>query len=259
LNKRKKAEKNLYATKNMGMDGNFTRDFVLPSWGFLSKRNKSTTLRLGQISLFRQGKPHFIHQKTIVMAQFIAKNPNIEVHVSAVQSVVHSMEQGKESRIAILKNNNIDLAKSEWFLQQDWLDAFRTIADQLGNMNLFMIGKAIIENAQFPPIKNLEEGLRSIDVAYHMNHRLHGEVMFDPKTGKMASGIGHYSLKQYDEKERKALMVCNNPYPSEFDRGIITQVVRKFKPAGAREEVTLDLTTESRTTGGESCTYHIKW
>lgn len=193
------------------------------------------------------------------MPQFVAKNPKVEVHVSAVMSVVNAMEKGKDTRMEILRSNNIYVDQAEWFLQQDWLNAFKVIAESLGNMNLFMIGKAIIDNAQFPPINNLEEGLGSIDVAYHMNHRLEGKVMFDGATGKMTPGLGHYKLTALDEKARQAEMVCDNPYPSEFDRGIITQVVRKFKPAGAREEVILDTTKETRINGGNSCTYKVMW
>ena len=80
-----------------------------------------------------------------------------------------------------------------------------------------MIGKAIPENADFPPeVDNLEKALGPIDVAYPMNHR-GGET-------------GHYKLVSYDEEKKEATMVCNNPYPSEFDRGIITTMLRKFKP-----------------------------
>jgi len=193
------------------------------------------------------------------MAQFQAFNDQVEVNKQTVLSVVNAMEKGKDKRIELLKRNDIDLDKGEWFLQQKWLDAFKEIAESLGDMNLFIIGKAIIDNAQFPPLNNLEEALQSIDVAYHMNHRLDGKVLFDEKTGKMSEGIGHYKLSMFDENAKKATMVCNNPYPSKFDEGIITQVVRKFKPAGSRESVSLDTSKETRINGGDSCTYNISW
>ena len=194
-----------------------------------------------------------------IMAQFIAFNQEVEVNRQTVLSVVNSMEARKEARLDILKKNGIDTENNDWFLQQSWLNAFQDIATMLGDMNLFLIGKAIIDNAEFPPINNLEEGLRSIDVAYHMNHRLNGQVMFDPTTGKTTDGIGHYTLKQFDDEQRAATMVCTNPYPSKFDEGIITQVVRRFKPARSTDKVELDLGQGSRTEGGESCTYLITW
>lgn len=193
------------------------------------------------------------------MAQFVVKNPNVYATISGVVAVVKAMENGKENRIEILKANNIDLSKSDWFLLKDWLSAFKTISEQLGNMNLFIIGKTLTETVPFPPMKDLEEALRTIDVAYHMSHRLDGKIMFDGATGKMTEGIGNYKLTVFNEQERKAVMVCDNPYPSEFDRGIITQVVRKFKPKGSREDVVLDKSKESRLNGAETCTYNISW
>lgn len=194
------------------------------------------------------------------MAQFVAINKNVEVNGETVLSFINSMESGKDKRLAILEKYNIAPEPGKWYLQQGWLDAFKEVSRTTGEMNLFLIGKAIIEHAKFPPIKDLEEGLRLIDVAYHMNHRLNGRVMFDGSTGKMAEGIGHYKLEKYDSENKHAIMVCNNPYPSKFDEGIIAQMCRKFKPADSlRESVKLDATKETRKKGGDSCTFIIEW
>ena len=193
------------------------------------------------------------------MAEFIAINKNVEVNKQTVLSVVNSMDKGKETRLSILVDNGINPEEKEWFNQQKWLNAFKDIAVKLGDMNLFLIGKAIIDNAEFPPIKDLKEALMSIDVAYHMNHRLDSTIMFDSNTGKITEGIGHYKLAEFNEKERKAIMICNNPYPSKFDEGIITQLVRKYRPKMARETIQLDKSKETRKTGSDSCTYIITW
>lgn len=194
------------------------------------------------------------------MAQYIAFNENVEVNGETVLSFVNSMDRGKETRLSILEKHGISPVPGTWVKQQKWLDAFKEIGRSLGDMNLFLIGKAIIENAKFPPIKNLEEGLGSIDVAYHMNHRLAGKVMFNPANGEMVEGIGHYSLVEFNGSQRKAVMVCTNPYPSKFDEGIITQIVRKFKPADSIQQViALDSSKESRLKGADSCTYNISW
>jgi len=193
------------------------------------------------------------------MAQFIAINENVEVNKQTVLSIVNSMEKGKDNRLGILNRNGINPEEKEWFNQQKWLNSFKEIATSLGEMNLFLIGKAIIDSAKFPPIKNLEEGLNSIDVAYHMNHRLNGKIMFDPISGKMLEGIGHYKLTEYNSNTKNAVMVCSNPYPSKFDEGIITQIVRKFKPTNSRESIKLDLSKKTRDEGGNSCTFLISW
>jgi len=194
------------------------------------------------------------------MAQYISPTPETEVNRRTVGAVVEAMDRGKDTRIAIMSRNGVDMhGTDEWFSHQKWLDGFREIGESLGDMNLFIIGKAIIEHAEFPPINSLEEGLRSIDVAYHINHRLHGKPMFDPATGTMTEGIGHYLVTEFDGAKRKAVMVCDNPYPSKFDEGIITQVVRKFKPLGGLEKIELDATKETRLKGADSCTYLITW
>ncbi len=193
------------------------------------------------------------------MAQFIAFDQNVEVNKETIMSVINSMEKGKATRISILEKNGIYTEKKEWYPQQSWLNAFKEIAATLGDMNLFLIGKAIIDSAKFPPIKSLEEALRSLDVAYHMNHRIKGKVMFDSQTGTKTEGIGHYKLTEFNAAAKHAIMVCDNPYPSKFDEGIITQLVRKFKTTAATESIKLDLAKETRIKGGRSCTYNITW
>jgi len=193
------------------------------------------------------------------MPQFVAINADVEVNTNSILSVVNSMPKGRDARLNILKKYNIDLVNNDWHPQQDWLNAFQEIANTLGEMNLFMIGKAIIDHAEFPPVKTLEEALRSLDIAYHMNHRLNGQVMFNPATGSMQEGIGHYRLLSFDDERQEAVLQCNNPYPSKFDEGIITQLVRRFKPSGSREVVLLDTTNGCRNTGGEACNFVVKW
>lgn len=194
------------------------------------------------------------------MAEFIAFNPKVEVIGGTVNAFVNSMNRGKEKRLAILEKHGITPKEEEWYSQQNWLNAFKEVADSVGEMNLFLIGVAIIENAQFPPINNLEEGLSVIDVAYHMSHRLDGQVLFNPETGEKGEGIGNYTLVEFNEKERMATMVCKNPYPSKFDEGIITAICRKYQPADSEKVIVkVDIEKERRTKGGESCTYIINW
>lgn len=194
------------------------------------------------------------------MAQFKALRPDVWVAGDTVQAFVNSMPTGMDTRKSILMNHGIDADPNKWYLQQSWLDAYKEVAESLGDMNLFLMGKAVISNAIFPPINNLEEGLKLLDVAYHMNHKLQGKVMFDTQSGEMQEGIGNYKLTSYDSAERLATMVCNNPYPSKFDEGIITQLVRTFRPNDSyRQSVSLNYEKPTRRDGGESCEFLIQW
>lgn len=182
------------------------------------------------------------------MAQFVSFQKGVEVSGEAVLAVVNALDAGKATRMKILEKHGIaDPHPGGWYSQQLWLDAFREISEIFGVHTLFAIGEAIPENAVFPPeVDGLKKSLASIDLAYHLNHR--------------GGEIGHYSLVEFDEAKRSAVMVCNNPYPSEFDRGIITTMTRKFVPQNSMiYDVQLDPSKETRLRGGNSCTYLITW
>jgi hypothetical protein len=194
------------------------------------------------------------------MAEFISFNKNVEVSAEGVLSFVNSMEKGKENRLLLLSKYGIIPEPGGWYNLQKWLDAFKELAIEIGEMNVFLVGKAAIVNAKFPPMDSLKEALESINIAYHMNHRLDGKIMFDSKTGKITEGIGNYILKSYNEDTKKAVMFCENPYPSKFDEGLLTQIVRIFKPKGGpSQNVFLDSDMETRRKGKDSCTYNIIW
>lgn len=182
------------------------------------------------------------------MAQFVPFAEGVEVNGQTVLSIVNALEAGKATRLKILNKHGLtDIDLKGWYSQRAWLDAFKEISETFGIHTLFAIGEAIPENAIFPPeIDNLEKALALIDMAYHLNHR--------------GGEIGHYTLIHFDPEKHAATMVCNNPYPSEFDRGIINTMVRKFLPSSSLiYDVALDLSKETRLKGADSCTYNITW
>lgn len=182
------------------------------------------------------------------MAQFTPFSPNVEVNGQTARSIIDAIPVGRDYRMAILERHGIKNPQpNQWYPQEKWLDAFKEIHDTIGQNTLFNIGKAIPENAQFPPqIDNLEKALQAIDMAYKMNHR--------------GGEIGYYKVLSFDKKNKTAVMECKNPYPSEFDRGIIMAMLRKFKPIeSVRYDVTLDTSKPTRINGADSCTYLISW
>jgi hypothetical protein len=194
------------------------------------------------------------------MAQFKAFAQGVDVNGESVFSVVEGMGTFKAKAFDILSKNGISQPKAgEWYSQQAWLNGFREISETVGASTLFLIGKKIPENAQFPPdIDNIEKALQSIDVAYHMNHRLAGELLFNPLTGSMKEGIGHYVYVKMSEK--KAKIICNNPYPCDFDRGIIEAMAKRFKPFESLfAKVAHDDAAPCRKKGADSCTYFVEW
>jgi hypothetical protein len=179
------------------------------------------------------------------MAQFKAFAPNVEVNGETVLSVVNGMGPFKETALKILTDHGIkDPQAGQWYSQQAWLDAFKTISEKIGTSTLLAIGKTIPENAQWPPqIDSIEKALASIDMAYHMNHR--------------GGEIGNYQFEQTGPKSGK--MICKNPYPSDFDQGIVYAVAHRFAPKGVIPAVSLDETAPTRKKGADSCTFLITW
>ena len=169
----------------------------------------------------------------------------MEVNGETVLSLVDGLGPFKEKGIKILTDQGIkDPKPGNWYPQQAWLNAFKIISDNIGSSTLLAIGKTIPRNAKWPPqIDTIEKALASIDVAYHMNHR--------------SGEIGSYCYESTGEKSGK--MICNNPYPSDFDQGIIFAVARKFAPENTFPSVKLDETAPTRKKGAESCTFIINW
>jgi hypothetical protein len=191
------------------------------------------------------------------MTQFKAIDPNVEVSGAAVLSVIEGMtrcsdcdlmESFRKMATRILTKNGIENPQHDkWYLQQAWLNAFAEIADEIGPATLRMIGEKIPETALWPPeINTIEEGLASIDVAYHMNHR--------------GGEIGHYRFEEVHQTGRRSgRMVCDNPYPCSFDFGIVKATARRFASKDQPPIVTHDDSRPCRQKGADSCTYQILW
>jgi len=192
----------------------------------------------------------------ICMALYVVSRSGIEVVGTSLLGLMEAI--GPYAWIAkkILSQSRIYTIQTEsWYPIEPYLDVYKALAERFGEHTLFSIGKKVPEGVTWPPhIKSIEDGLASIDVAYHLNHRLDGEAMLDLETGVMKEGIGHYRLEGIEG--RRAVMVCDTPFPSDFDRGIITTMVRMFRPLA---EVVLDEGRGTRKRGGDSCTYVVTW
>lgn len=190
------------------------------------------------------------------MAQYVAFRGGVEILGQTVVCVLEAMGEHAPIAYKLLAKHGVrSVVPDGWYPQQVYLDILRRVTDEVGEYTLLGVGKKIHEYAEWPAnITTIEAGLASIDVAYHLNHRVNGEVMFDPKTGAMKEGIGHYGYRQ--DGPRRSVMVCENPFPCDFDRGIILGVGRKFKPF---VDVVEDASEPCRKRGGASCTYVVKW
>jgi hypothetical protein len=180
------------------------------------------------------------------MKVFRASSPKVEVSGETIYAIVNGMGAFKVNALKILAKNGIEKPQpGKWYNQQAWLDAFKDVAEQLDNPTLYLIGQKITEKAKFPPnITDIHEALASIDIAYQMNHRY--------------GTIGNYKYEKTGENSAK--MFCTNPYPDEFDRGIIAAAVKKFKPNNILGIIVeIDESAPVRIIGDDSTTFIVTW
>ena len=146
---------------------------------------------------------------------FQASSPEVEVYGQTIIAVTSGMLVADVARELLASCGMAEVKPTEWYPHQPWLDTYRRIHDLLGADTLFSIGRRIPYSAEFPDEQmfNVPTALESIDVAYHMAHR-NGE-------------IGHYKFVEVGPDDFE--IRCDNPYPNEFDLGIIMSLVERFR------------------------------
>ena len=89
-----------------------------------------------------------------------------------------------------------------------------------------------------------------------MNHKINNQVLFE--NGKIHEGIGHYKIEEIEKNKIK--VVCNNPYPCDFDKGLLTRIANEFKPKESLIiRVTHDDSAPCRKNNQNSCSYIVSW
>lgn len=167
--------------------------------------------------------------ENLVMKKFQATSDKIQVNGETILAFVNGVKGMEESRLKILmKYGIIDPQAGKWYSQQAWLKAFEEVATSLGEVNLRLIGKAIVLNSKFPPRSGTQEAFEMIDKAYKMNHGYNNGII-----RAKDSDIGWYKLILFDEQKKNITMDCNTPYPEAFVEGFLTGLFDAFKPNGA--------------------------
>lgn len=197
--------------------------------------------------------------------QFKPLEPGIEVAGGSLRAIVDGFSKYPSvamkylTKFGLLKpgaTTPSDFDSEAWYSQEAWLSAYEAIAKEVGFNSLYTIGKAIVEVTQIPKhVNDIHAGLSSLDVIYHLNHRKNGQVLFNPETGVMLPGIGNYKYQPVPN-EKCITFVCDNPYPCDFDRGLITGLATRFEPQSSTRH---DNEAACRKKGAESCTYVVRW
>ncbi|MFB6304504.1 MAG: hypothetical protein ABEH47_05010 [Haloferacaceae archaeon] len=153
-----------------------------------------------------------------------------------------SEEYRRVAREATAEYGIEDPDPDAWYPQAAELNALERIARELEPHIVDRVGEQIPDVAEWPAVSNVEEGLRSIDDAYHRNHR--------------GGDIGHYRFEKVDD--RTGEVTCRTPYPCPFDRGVVRAVAKKYSPVESLVFVE-ERGDECRREGDERCTYTVYW
>jgi len=173
------------------------------------------------------------------MSEFVSFDPRVEV----ASEVLLAWIAGTEGKVVpYLEARGIaDVQPGQWYGLQTALDGLHDFSQVT---SLFNAGMLIPQHAAFPPgIDDIWSAFKLLNEAYHMNHR-YGE-------------IGFYKMVQVDDHTID--MICQNPYPCEFDFGLVFCLAHRFAPNDEQVEVIHDKQGSCRKRGGDYCTYRVKF
>ncbi|WP_049922331.1 4-vinyl reductase [Halopiger djelfimassiliensis] len=170
-------------------------------------------------------------------AEVIGRSP--QSYIAAGESV--SSFVGKQITSKLAEYGLEEIEPDEWYPLEIPLAMLYDMRDEYGGVRMRNMGQNVPEHVEFPPeLSEVDEALASIDAAYHQNHR--------------GSEIGSYEFET--EGPNEGVMICENPYPCEFDKGLIKGVAKKF----ANNPVTVEeVGDQCRSDGDQHCEYHVEW
>lgn len=173
---------------------------------------------------------------------FEASSPDVEVDGRTVLAVTSGVMIRSVALELLAREGMVHVKPDGWYSQQAWLNVYRRISEKLGDDTLFSIGTRIPYSAEFPAemMKDVKTALQSIDVAYHNAHR-NGE-------------IGCYAYTEIEPGLHE--IRCDNPYPCDFDLGIIHSLVERFR--GSQQFSIEHVPGHCRKKGGPECRYRVK-
>lgn len=197
--------------------------------------------------------------------QFKSFAPGIEVYGAAIELMLNGFRILPSVSLTYLAkyglasagaNGKPEFDRNRWHSQTSWLNMFEAISNEIGPNTLSEIGRQVgATSVGLPSPKDIFAKMRTIDLSYHAAHRRDGVPMYDPTTGAMLEGIGHYSCT-LQLASKTIISVCETPYPCDFDLGMIGATASQSEP---RAKTIHDNRAACRKNGADSCTYITTW
>lgn len=172
------------------------------------------------------------------MEVFKSPSTDAQARGAAIVAILDGVPDAFERRASgILSAHGIDsVSVDEWYPLQAYLDAYRTIVEEIGEVTLAQIGRTTPQTAEWPPgVDTPFDALASINDAYQMNHR--------------GDDVGFYETTRTGATS--ARVTAHTPYPCTYERALVEGAADLFADGPARAE-----TVES---SGADCTFDVTW
>lgn len=167
-----------------------------------------------------------------------------------------------ESGLGKIDSEGVGMAVLEpekWYPLDSFLRAFERIQAEFGEFTLRQAGLHVPKKASPPEgeatFRDIHTAFRTLDMGYHYNHARDGKPMFDPATGNMTEGIGHFKTKPVPGKTNHVVCEADSVYPCAFQEGIVLGLAQRFDP---QARLTHDPKL-CRKKGAATCLYNITW
>ena len=174
---------------------------------------------------------------------FVCPDPNATVRAANVRATLDAFRLVPLMAKRLVERHQLnvaDLRPDTFILVQRWLDAMKEIQQEVGGNKLRDVGRAIVENADFPPhYTDAETMLLDADAIYQMNHR---------------GNVGHYVVSRMPDKTIEVR--CQTPYPRMFEWGVIEGMTKnsRYKHPG---KFTVEY-VDGPKTGDLTCTLFVR-
>lgn len=171
----------------------------------------------------------------------------VEVKGEALQAIVQAMGLIQKRALKILTEHGLAPIEAEaWYPMSRLVDATRKIQTEIGPNTMRAVGRKLSENVLHYPshVHTLDDALRFVNVSYQMFHRGAGLI-----------GSYHYE----PVGERKGRMVCDDPYPCDFDKGMLEALGERYRPKDSLWVRVEHLEQGCREKGAHACIYDIAW
>ncbi len=167
---------------------------------------------------------------------------SVKINGRTINSIKKGLLSEKIATKFIVEAVGENVEDDKFYSAEGFLKALNNIGEKMNVVILKNVGTKIVEAAKWPSgIDSLDSAMQSISVAYKMNHQ--------PNDSEI---IGDYIFNKVSERE--CTITATNPYPCDFDEGIVYGVARTVEKNVFVEH----MEGSCRKKGDSKCVYRIR-